>query len=156
MEKKPAAPAVEAEERHVKIRKTTGAVAQKFRDQLAERKGKADARHLELVEQAAVELLRGQFEQKAAPVSVKEMLAMACHLSTAVGTTTRGARSTRSTCDRFCGSMGRINIHVVARPHLALSRANQLLSTSLALRLAARPLPALPPSKNLPNHQGLE
>ena len=115
MEKEPAAPAVEAEERHVKIRKTTGAAAQKFRDQLAERKGKADARHLELVEQAAVELLRGQFgktnEQKAAPESVKEKLAKACHLSMAVGTTRRGARSIRSTCDRLCGSMWRTKIH---------------------------------------------
>jgi hypothetical protein len=84
--KKPVpAPVVEAAERRAKIQKITDAAAQQLKDELAEKKAKADAKHLELVKQAALEYLRQEFgktkKQKLAPESVQEKLAKACRCS---------------------------------------------------------------------------
>ena len=79
------APVVEAAERRAKIQEITDAAAQQFQDQLAEKKAKADAKHLELVKQATVEDLRQELgktrKQKFAPESVQEKLAKACRRS---------------------------------------------------------------------------
>ena len=79
------APVVEAAERRAKIQKITDAAAQQFKDELAEKKAKAEAKHLELVKQATVEYLRQEFgktrKQKLAPKSVQEKLAKACRCS---------------------------------------------------------------------------
>ena len=76
---------VEAAERRAKIQKITDAAAQQFKDELAERKAKAEAKHFELVKQATVEHLRQEFDktrkQKLAPESVQEKLAKACRCS---------------------------------------------------------------------------
>ena len=79
------APVVEAAERRAKIQKITDAAAQQFKDDLAEKKAKAEAKHLELVKQATVEHLRQELgktrKQKFAPESVQEKLAKACRCS---------------------------------------------------------------------------
>ena len=79
------APVVEAAERRSKIQKITDAAAQQFKDEPAEKKAKAEAKHLELVKQATVEHLRQEFgktkKQKFAPESVQERLAKACQCS---------------------------------------------------------------------------
>ena len=76
---------VEAEERRAKIQKIAEDAAQQFKDELAEKKAKAEAKHLELVKQATVEYLRQEFgktkRQKLAPESVQEKLAKACRCS---------------------------------------------------------------------------
>ena len=79
------APVAEAAERRAKIQKITDAAAQQFKDELAEKKAKAEAKHLELVKQATVEHLRQELgktkKQKLAPESVQEKLAQACRCS---------------------------------------------------------------------------
>ena len=79
------APVVEAAERRSKIQKITDAAAQQFKDELAEKKAKAEAKHFELVKQATVEHLRQELgktkKQKLAPESVQEKLAKACRRS---------------------------------------------------------------------------
>ena len=79
------APVVEAAERPAKIQKITDTAAQQFKDELAEKKAKAEAKHFELVKQATVEYLRQEFgktrKQKFAPESVQERLAKACRCS---------------------------------------------------------------------------
>ena len=76
---------VEAEERRAKIQKIAEDAAQQFKDELAEKKAKAEAKHLELVKQATVEYLRQELgktkKQKLAPESVQEKLAKACRCS---------------------------------------------------------------------------
>ena len=61
------------------------AAAQQLKDELAEKKAKAEAKHLELVKQAALVYLRQEFgktkKQKLAPESVQEKLAKACRCS---------------------------------------------------------------------------
>ena len=79
---------VEAAERRAKIQEITDAAAQQFQDELAEKKAKADAKHLELVKQATVEDLRQELgktrKQKFAPESVQEKLAKACRRSLSI------------------------------------------------------------------------
>ena len=76
---------VGAEERRAKIQKIAEDAAQQFKDELAERRAKAEAKHLELVKQATVEYLRQELgktnKQKLAPGSVQEKLAKACRCS---------------------------------------------------------------------------
>ena len=52
---------VDAAERLAKIQKITDAAAQQFKDELAEKKAKAEAKHFELVKQATVEYQRQEF-----------------------------------------------------------------------------------------------
>jgi hypothetical protein len=64
-------PVAEAEERQAKIPKVTEAAAQQFRDELAQKKAKAEERHLELIKEATILHLRQEFgkpaRQKLAP-----------------------------------------------------------------------------------------
>ena len=95
--KKVPAAVVEAEARRAKIQKIAEDAAQQFKDELAEKKAKAEAKHLELVKQATVEHLRQELGEACESMPLQpENAPRAC--------TRTGATSTRPTCAPCCGT----------------------------------------------------